>query len=93
MAEAECRRAADAAEAAYADTFRKDVAADEGSLEQEHQRAMAAAQRAFNEVAVGEQRSALDELRLSWGLLFWGAAISCCFQALHQLLCRAAEGL
>ena len=64
VAEAECRRAADAAEAAYKDTFRKEVAADEGSLEQEHLRALAAAQHAFSEVAVGEQRGSLHELRL-----------------------------
>ena len=53
MAEAECRRAGDVAEAAYQATFNKSVPADETRLEAEHARALAAAQAAFNEVAVG----------------------------------------
>ena len=40
------------------------MTADEGSLEQEHQRALAAAQHAFSEVAVGEPMDALNKLRL-----------------------------
>eukprot|EP00887_Chlorella_sp_A99_P005605 scaffold1.g5605.t1 len=54
VAEAESRRAADAAEAAYAETFRGDVAADEAALEAEHQHALVAAQKAFDELAIGE---------------------------------------
>ena len=52
VAEAECRRAADAAEAAYVAAF-KDVAADEAALDAEHQRSMAAARDAYAAGAMG----------------------------------------
>lgn len=55
VAEAESRRAADAAEAAYAATFNEGVPAEEAALEAEHQHALLAAQRAFDEVAVGDE--------------------------------------
>ena len=54
------------------------MAADEGALEQEHQRALAAAQHAFSEVAVGEQEDALHELRLG--------GVCCLVVQQHQLL-------
>ena len=54
VAEAESRRAADAAEQAYREEFNRDVGADEGQLDAEHLRALAAAQQVFNEKAVGE---------------------------------------
>ncbi len=54
VAEAESRRAADAAEQAYREEFNRDVSADEGQLDAEHLRALAAAQEVFNEKAVGE---------------------------------------
>ena len=53
VAEAECRRAADAAEAAYVAAF-KDVAADEAALDAEHQRSMAAAREAYAAGAMGK---------------------------------------
>lgn len=55
VAEAESRRAADTAEAAYASTFDEGVLADEAALEAEHQHALLAAQRAFDEGAVGDE--------------------------------------
>ncbi|BDA47092.1 Guanylate-binding protein 1 [Coccomyxa sp. Obi] len=54
VAEAESRRAADAAEQAYREEFNRDVSADEGQLDAEHLRALAAAQEVFNDKAVGE---------------------------------------
>ncbi len=54
MAEAESRRAADAAEQAYRDAFNRDISADEGQLDAEHARALAVAQSVFNDKAVGE---------------------------------------
>lgn len=53
VAEAESRRAADAAEQAYREEFNRDVNADEGQLDAEHLRALGAAQQVFNEKAVG----------------------------------------
>jgi hypothetical protein len=47
VAEAECRRAADAAEAAYAAAFRDDIEPDEGAFEVEHRRALDAAAAAY----------------------------------------------
>ena len=47
VAEAECRRAADAAEQAYVAAFSKDVEPDEGALEVEHRRALDAAAAAY----------------------------------------------
>jgi len=54
VAEAECRRAADAAEAAYRGAFNRGVPAEESRLDAEHARCMALAAAAFAEVAVGE---------------------------------------
>ena len=54
VAEAESRRAADAAEAAYQKAFNKDVPADEAALDREFDRAFNVGQAAFREVAVGE---------------------------------------
>ena len=53
VAEAESRRAADAAEAAYREAFDRDLAPDEGRLEAEHARALSVAQAVFNDAAVG----------------------------------------
>ena len=50
VAESECRRAADEAEAAYHATFRADVAPEEATLLAEHQRALAAAKKVFAQV-------------------------------------------
>ena len=55
VAEAECRRAGDAAVAAYAETFKEDVPAEESALEAEHQHALLAAQRVFDEIAIGDE--------------------------------------
>lgn len=56
VAEAESRRAADAAEVAYAAAFPSpdEVEAEDGALEACHQRAMRAAQRAFDAQALGD---------------------------------------
>ena len=53
VAEAESRRAADAAEAAYQAAFKTDTPADEVALGSEYERALSIGQRAFREVAVG----------------------------------------
>jgi hypothetical protein len=58
VAEAESRRAADAAEAAYQAAFKTDTPADEVALDREYERALSIGQRAFREVAVGQLRSA-----------------------------------
>ncbi|KAL4431144.1 hypothetical protein ABPG75_006400 [Micractinium tetrahymenae] len=54
VAEAESRRAADAAVAAYTSTFKEDVPAEESALDAEHQHALLAAQAAFDEIAIGD---------------------------------------
>ncbi|DBA74240.1 TPA: hypothetical protein ACH3X1_011028 [Trebouxia sp. C0004] len=54
VAEAESRRAADAAEAAYQAAFKTDTPADEIALGREYERALSIGQRTFREVAVGE---------------------------------------
>ena len=53
VAEAECRRAGDAAEDAYHKAFRRETAADEASMDAEHHRCMNVAMRAFDAVAIG----------------------------------------
>ncbi|GAB4817604.1 hypothetical protein N2152v2_004650 [Parachlorella kessleri] len=56
VAEAESRRAADDAERAYAASFDEaGVPAEEAALEAEHQHALVAAQRVFDEAAVGDE--------------------------------------
>jgi predicted nucleic acid-binding Zn-ribbon protein len=55
VAEAESRRAADAAEAAYAASFPQDVPADDAALESAHQAALLEAQRAFDAQALGDE--------------------------------------
>lgn len=47
MAEAECRRASDAAEQAYVAAFREKVEPDEDAFEAEHRRALDAAAAAY----------------------------------------------
>ena len=59
VAEAECRRAADAAEQAYVAAFSKSVEPDEGALEVEHRRALDAAAAAY-EVAHTAWATAYD---------------------------------
>lgn len=54
VAEAESRRAADAAVATYAATFKEDVPAEESALDAEHQHALLAAQAAFDDIAIGD---------------------------------------
>ena len=72
MAEAESRRAADAAEQAYRETFDRSVIADEGALRAEHARALAAGQAVFMEAAVGTSHSSLlggslkQLMRIGW---------------------------
>jgi hypothetical protein len=56
VAEAESRRAADAAEAAYRQAFDSDVSPDEGRMEAEHARALAVAQAVFSDGAVGARQ-------------------------------------
>jgi hypothetical protein len=53
VAEAECRRAADAAEAAYNEAFNKSVASELEALNDEHQRCMSLARQAYAEGAIG----------------------------------------
>lgn len=53
VAEAECRRAGDAAEEAYHKAFRRETTADEASMDAEHHRCMNVAMRAFDAVAIG----------------------------------------
>ncbi|GLI70685.1 hypothetical protein VaNZ11_015625 [Volvox africanus] len=57
VAESECRRACDAAEAAYVAAWKGggDVAAEESELEARHQQSLAAARAAFGEIAVGDE--------------------------------------
>lgn len=55
VAEAESRRAADAAEAAYAASFPADVSADDVALESAHQSAMLEAQQVFDGIALGDE--------------------------------------
>lgn len=55
MAEAECRRAADAAEQAYNAAFNKNIASEEATLNSEHQRCMTLARQAYAEGAIGER--------------------------------------
>jgi hypothetical protein len=56
VAEAESRRAADAAQAAWSVTFRPEqLIADEAVLNGAHQLALAVGQRAFNAVAIGDE--------------------------------------
>lgn len=50
VAESECRRAADRAEAVYRETFSDAVDSEQAAMEAEHQRALAAAQHAFDQV-------------------------------------------
>lgn len=61
MAEAECRRAADAAEAAYRGAFNRGLPAEEGRLDAEHARCMALAASTFASSAIGEP--AVKEVR------------------------------
>lgn len=56
VAEQECRRAADVAEAAYAEAFDENVAAEEKVLDGEHARALGVAKEAYDENAVGDER-------------------------------------
>eukprot|EP00775_Hariotina_reticulata_P003802 gene3802-4059_t len=56
VAEQECRRAADSAEAAYALAFNEGVAAEEDAMDKEHQRCLAVAQAAYHEAAIGDAR-------------------------------------
>ena len=60
VAEAESRRAADAAEAAYQEAFNPNTPADEVALDREYERALSIGQRAFREVAVGQSRPAFE---------------------------------
>ena len=53
VAEAECRRAADVAEAAYAKAFSKDAEPEEAALDAEHLRCMRIAHSAYADIAVG----------------------------------------
>ena len=61
MAEAECRRAADTAEAAYRSAFNRGLPAEEGRLDAEHARCMALAASTFASSAIGEP--AVKEVR------------------------------
>ena len=60
VAEAESRRAADAAEAAYQEAFNPNTPADEVALDREYERALSIGQRAFREVAVGQSRPTFE---------------------------------
>ena len=67
VAEAESRRAADAAEAAYRGAFDRGLPPDEGRLEAEHARALAVAQAVVNDAAVGAPAGAPAESAQHWG--------------------------
>lgn len=54
VAEAECRRAAEAAEAAYAAAFSELTSSEEAALDAEHARCLAEAAAAFEDIAVGD---------------------------------------
>ncbi|WIA42000.1 hypothetical protein OEZ86_009298 [Tetradesmus obliquus] len=56
VAEQECRRAADVAEAAYAAVFDEAVSPEEAALDEEHARCLSVAAAAFEDAAVGEER-------------------------------------
>jgi Guanylate-binding protein, N-terminal domain/Guanylate-binding protein, C-terminal domain len=73
-----CRRAADAAEAAYAAAFDESVAPEEGALEAEQSRSVAAASAAFERLAIGEPatKAANDER--------WRAAVASRFARFKQ---------
>ena len=53
VAEAECRRGGDVAEAAYAKAFSEGVGPEEGVLDAEHLRCMGIAHQAYADIAVG----------------------------------------
>ncbi|EFN59494.1 hypothetical protein CHLNCDRAFT_56782 [Chlorella variabilis] len=55
VAEAESRRAGDAALAAYAAAFTEEVAAEDAALASEHQHALLAAKAAFDDIAIGDE--------------------------------------
>ncbi|KAK9798122.1 hypothetical protein WJX73_001407 [Symbiochloris irregularis] len=55
VAEAECRRAADVAEAKYSSSFNQGVEAEEAALDAEHLRCMAIAHQAYTDIAVGDE--------------------------------------
>ena len=76
VAEAECRRAADAAEAAYVAAFDQDLVAEEGALEAEHARCLDAGLQVFAENAVGA--------RLAGWLAAW--LLACCWLLAGSLL-------
>eukprot|EP00201_Polytomella_parva_P018309 CAMPEP_0175050852 /NCGR_PEP_ID=MMETSP0052_2-20121109/7477_1 /TAXON_ID=51329 ORGANISM="Polytomella parva, Strain SAG 63-3" /NCGR_SAMPLE_ID=MMETSP0052_2 /ASSEMBLY_ACC=CAM_ASM_000194 /LENGTH=724 /DNA_ID=CAMNT_0016315077 /DNA_START=265 /DNA_END=2440 /DNA_ORIENTATION=+ len=54
VAEAECRRASDAAEEAYVKTFRGDVRSEVEELEAEHKRALGIAKAVYRDMCVGD---------------------------------------
>lgn len=64
VAEAESRRAADIAEAAYQQAFNKNIPADEAALDREYTKALSAGQAAFREVAVGEANNLVGHCQL-----------------------------
>lgn len=57
MAEAECRRAADAAEQAYTAAFDKSGPSEEADLNKEHHRCMALARQAYADGAIGARNT------------------------------------
>lgn len=71
VAEQECRRAADIAEAAYAAAFNEAVVPDEKQLDDEHARCLAVAKQSFDEIAVGE-----DKIKRAHEKRFWDACAS-----------------
>lgn len=85
VAEAESRRAADAAESAYVASFPPQISADEHALQTSHQKAMAEAQRVFNANAIGDEeiRSANDKK--------WKAACNARFEELRDKILANAE--
>ena len=80
VAEAESRRAADAAEAAYASAFDESVAAEEAALQAEHLRALHAARKAYADMALG------DEVRL-------GQPAPCCLRCRGWASVCSIQGL
>ena len=85
VAEAESRRAADAAEEAYAAAFPRDVAADDAALESAHQGALLEAQKAFDSAALGDESIRKANERR------WREACSSRFRELREKKLATAE--
>lgn len=78
VAEAECRRAADAAEAAYLASLPSPLSPNEGAMEAVHARALEEGQRAFDAIAIGDEAVRLANDKR------WRDAVSAKFRELKE---------